>query len=93
MAQVLRRGGEQRRAVGHVHRRIGILARARAFERIAAVLLLAVQIAGLAADAAEIFELVVIRLELVIGDAPVLDRHAFRQNARRRIARCCGSSR
>ena len=61
-------------------RRIG--PRARAFERVAAVLDLALEVAGRARGAAQIFELVVVRLELVIGDAPVLDRHVLGQKAR-----------
>ena len=44
------------------------------FERIAAGLNLSFDIAGLAAHANEIFETIVIRLKLIIGDAPVLNR-------------------
>jgi len=29
-----------------------------------------------------IFELIVVRLKLVVGNAPVLNRHVFRQEAR-----------
>jgi hypothetical protein len=75
--ELLRRRREQRRGVGHLHRRIGILARTPAFERIAAVHDPAIEIARLAADAAQIFELVEMRLELVVTHAPVLDRHVF----------------
>ena len=53
---------------------------ARSFERIAAFLDLAAQIAGLAGDAEQLLERLVIRLELVIRDAPVLDRHRPRGN-------------
>ena len=60
--------------IGLLHRRVGIFARARRLERIAAGLDLSLDVAGLAADTAEIFEAVVIRLELVVGDAPILDR-------------------
>ena len=35
----------------------------------------------MSAGAAEIFEAIVMRLELVIGDAPILDRHVLRQEA------------
>ena len=45
-----------------------------AFERIAAVLHHAAQIAGLARRAAELLEAVEMRLQLVIGDAEILDR-------------------
>ena len=58
---LLGRLAEQCRPVDHVERRIGIVARPRALERIAAGLDLALEIAGLAADAAEILELVVDR--------------------------------
>ena len=58
--------------MGGLHRRIRIIAGAWAFEGIAARLDLPLQIAGLAADAVEIFEAIEVRLELVIGDAPVL---------------------
>src|SRR3546814_1122919 len=73
--------GKQCRRVGHVHRRIGIIAAARALERVAAGLRLAAEIAGLAADAAEIFETVVIGFELVVAHPPVLHRHVGRQDA------------
>src|SRR5580704_15448609 len=53
-------------------RRIWILARAWPFVRIAARLDLAVQIASLAADAEDFLELVIIGLDVVPGDAPVL---------------------
>ena len=62
---------------GHAlgQRRIWILVLSRPFEHVAAVDFFAAQIAGLAGDAAQLLELVVIRLELVIGDGQVLDRH------------------
>ena len=53
-------------------RRVWILARARPFVRIAACLDLAVQVAGLAADAEDFLELVIVGFDLVPGDAPVL---------------------
>src|SRR5262249_40881269 len=60
-------------------RRIGVRTRARTLERIAALLDRPAQIAGLPASAAEIFERVVVGLEVVVGDAPILNRHVFRQ--------------
>src|SRR6185503_19229575 len=56
-------------------RRQRVFAGARRLERIAAFDDLTLEIAGLAGDRGGVFELVVIRLELVVGDAPVLDRH------------------
>src|SRR6266571_597182 len=61
---------EQRR-----ERRQRIVALARRLERIAAGLYHAADVSRLARDRRRVFELVVIRLELVVGDAPVLDRH------------------
>ena len=65
---------EQGRPIGLRHRRRRVFVRARALERIAAGLDLAVQIARLAAGAAQLVELIVEGLELVVGDAPVLHR-------------------
>ncbi len=68
-----RRGlGEERRGVRHLHRRVGILPRARALERVAAGDDLAFQVSRLAAHAVEALELVEVRLELLVGHAPVL---------------------
>ena len=55
------------------HRRRRIFARPRAFERISAGLDFAVQIARLAAGPAQLVELIVVRFELVVSDAPVLN--------------------
>src|SRR6185295_284201 len=52
-----------------------IVARARRLERVAARLDLALDVAGLAGHGGGVFEPVVIGLELVVGDAPILDRH------------------
>src|ERR1700733_5632836 len=65
--------GENRR-----QRRQRIVAGAGRLERFAAGLDLPADIAGLAGDRRGIFELVVIGLELGVGDAPVLDRHVVR---------------
>jgi hypothetical protein len=43
---------------------------------------LALDVSGRARRAAQIFKLIVVRLKLVVGDAPVLNRHVFRQEAR-----------
>src|ERR1700722_11823381 len=54
-----------------------IWARTGTFERIAALLDLPPEISRSARRSAEIFEAIVERFELVIGDAPVLDRHVL----------------
>src|SRR5271168_485062 len=59
--------------VGLLHRRGRIFARPRRFERIATWLNLALDVPGPAAHAEEILETIVMGLELVIGDAPILD--------------------
>ena len=74
VAEAFRTLAEDGAEVSFLERRIGIFARPRRLERIAAGLDLALDVAGLAADAAELFKAVVIGLQLVIGDAPVLDR-------------------
>src|SRR6266700_8410739 len=65
-----------------LHQRlVGIFVLARAFEHIAAVDLAAAQVAGLSGNPAELLELVVIGLELVIADRIILDRHLGRYGA------------
>src|SRR5262249_17784836 len=64
---------EQRAVVRLLHRRGRIFARTRALERISARLDLALEVARLAARPAQIFEAVVMRLELLVGCAPILD--------------------
>src|SRR5262249_21892858 len=59
-------------------RLVGIFAAALALERIAAGHDRAAQIASLARGATELVEAAEVRLELVIGDAPVLNRHVVR---------------
>ncbi len=86
VAQGLRGFGEQGRAVGLHHRRVGELARPRSLERIAAGLDRALDIAGLAADAAQTLHLVVIGFELGIGDRPILDGHVVGLDHRLAIA-------
>src|ERR1700686_1269698 len=72
VTQRAHRVGEQGTLMRAPRRRVWILARARPFVRIAAWLDLAVQVAGLTADAKDMLELVVVRFDLVPGDAPVL---------------------
>src|SRR5580658_7758247 len=72
VAQRGHRLGEQGALMRAPRRRVWILARARPFVRIAACLDLAVQVAGLAADAENFLKLVIVGFDLVPGDAPVL---------------------
>src|SRR6266511_4027793 len=67
IAELLRRLLEHQRGLGHLQRRVWILVLPQPFEDVAARDLLAAQIAGLAGGAAQLFELVVIGRELVIG--------------------------
>ncbi len=80
-AKAVRGFGEQLLGVALFHRRRRIVALPRAFERIAAGLLCALDVAGLAGDARNIFELVVIGLEVFVGDRPVLDVIALGHDA------------
>jgi hypothetical protein len=64
--------GEERALICGPRRRVWILARARPLVRIAARLYLAVQVAGLAADPEDLLKLVIAGLDVVPGDAPVL---------------------
>src|SRR6185437_3451866 len=64
---------EQAGTVGHGQRRQRIFADPGAFEGIAALDDLALEIAGLARSTAEIFEPVETMLDLVITDAPILE--------------------
>ncbi len=75
IAELLRRFGEHHARQDRRQRRQRVFAGARRLERIAALLDLALDVAGLAGDRRGVFEPVVIGLELVVGDAPVLDRH------------------
>src|SRR5262249_9777505 len=70
----LRRLREERARVRRLERRIGILARPRALEARAPADDLALQVPRLARDRVEILEAVEVRLELLVGDAPVLHR-------------------
>ena len=78
VAELLGGLGEDQSGLRHDQRLVGIVVGPRAFERIAPSDHLAAQIAGLAGGAAQLFEPVVMRLQVVIGDAPVLDRHVVR---------------
>jgi hypothetical protein len=87
VAGVGRRRGERVVAdalAGRLHDRAGhglcqrlvrIFVLARPFEHVAAGNLLAAQVARLAGDAADLFEVIVIRFELVIADREILDCH------------------
>ena len=55
-------------------RRIGKLMRPRAFKWIAAVDNPAAQVAGFSADPHHLLGAPVVRFQLIVGDAPVLDR-------------------
>ena len=81
VARFARRRVEELGRVAALERRQRIVALARTFERVAARLDRACEIARLARDAAQVLELVVVGLELLVGDAPVLDRHVGRDEA------------
>ena len=66
---------------GHLHRRIRVVIAARPLERVAAFADVAPQVARRAADAADLLEIVEMRLQLLIGDAVVLHRHPLGQRA------------
>ena len=68
---------EQHRAVGRSERRQREFVGTPALERIAAGLDVAAQVAGLAGSAADLFELIEMRFQLVVGHAEVLEVHAF----------------
>ena len=68
-------GLEQDHGQAGVQRRIGVTARARRLERVAALDDAAADVAGLARNAADIFETVVKRFEVLAGKGPVADRH------------------
>ena len=81
-AEVARGLFEQHGAHAALERRQRVLPPARALVGVATRLDDAVQIAGLARDPAQVLESVVIGLEIVVGDAPVLDRHVLRNEVR-----------
>ena len=82
----VRRGGGHHvgepRAAQRRHRDTRV---ARPFEDVAAAIDRAVDVAGLARDADLVLDLVVVRLEFVETERPVLDRRALR-DARRAVA-------
>src|SRR5437763_13383959 len=61
--------------------RIGVRTRTRPLEGIATVDDLTFDVAGLARRTAEIFKTIVVRLKVVIGDTPILDRHILRNES------------
>ena len=74
IAEVFGGLAEDRAEIGLLHRRVGIFARPRRLERVPAGLNPALDVARLAAHADKLLEPVVMGLELVISDAPILDR-------------------
>src|SRR5215470_20419781 len=64
---------EERAVIRLLHRRSWVLARARSFKRISAPLDLAFDVPCLAARSTQIFESIIMRLKLVIADAPILN--------------------
>ena len=77
VAQLARRLLEEHGAVGRCQRRQRVLVGAPALEGVASGLDLALEVAGLARGAADLLEHVEVRLEFVVGDAEVLQVHAF----------------
>src|SRR4051812_25754926 len=77
VSHAARGGVEELRGITRLERRQRIFVGARRFERIAAFLYLAAQVAGFAGDARGALELFVIRFQFGVCDAPVLDRHVF----------------
>ena len=75
IASVARGVGEHFARQNRRQRRQGIVAGARCLERIASREDFSGEIAGLAGNRSGVLELLVIRLELGIGDAPILNRH------------------
>ena len=94
IAELLGAGFEQHAGLIDLQRRQRIFALARRLEHIAAVDLLALQIAGLARHAELVFGLVVERLELGIAQRPVDERGILR-DGRGAVAldRCCERTR
>ena len=82
VAKLARGLGEQGMTEGLGLRRIGVRPRARSLEGIAAFEDLTLQIARGARRPTKIFELVIVRLEIIVGDAKVLDRHVVGQKFR-----------
>src|SRR5271155_1531688 len=70
----LRRGLSKKSSrVLFLHRRVGILARARRLERITTLFDFAVEIARFAANSKQIFEAIVMRFQFLVGHTPVLN--------------------
>ena len=73
-AELLRRRREDHPRLRHDQRLVLPIADPRTFEGIASLDDLAAQIAGFARGAAQFLEPLIIGFELVIGDAPILNR-------------------
>src|ERR1700730_4562 len=74
VSELARAFPKQAAEIGLLHRRGRIFPRARRLEWIAAWLDLPVDISGLSARPEQVFEAIVMGLELRIGDTPILDR-------------------
>src|SRR3954452_9626413 len=75
VAQLLGCLAEDHARFGDRQRLLRKLVLSSCIEGISALLHLATQISRLAGNAEQLFEVVVIRLQLCIGDAPIGDRH------------------
>src|SRR5208337_559171 len=73
ITQVRRGLSKESSRVLFLHRRVGILARARRLERITTLFDFAVEIARFAANSKQIFEAIVIRFQFLVGHPPVLN--------------------
>src|SRR5262249_13860277 len=67
-------------ALGGFDRLVRILVATRSFEDVAAFDFLSAEIAGLSGDTAQLVEFVVVRLEFIVGDGPILNRHRRRDS-------------
>jgi hypothetical protein len=78
VAELLAGGLEDQPRLGGLERRLWIVVAPRRFERIAARHERAFDVSGLAGEAIELLEQVVVGLHFGVGDAPILDRHVGR---------------
>ena len=74
IAQFVRGFLEQVGRIGMLQRRSGIFMHARRFENVSAIDELATEIAGLAADAHHLLGVPIVRLQLIVGYAPIAHR-------------------
>src|ERR1700745_1379303 len=78
IAEALGGLGKHRRRDGGLDRFVGIIVAARPLAWIGAPHAPSAQIPGLPGDGAELVEPIVERLDLVVAERPILDRHALR---------------